>query len=368
MRSRLFTLHAPLLAIVSTLIGCASDAPLKNEADSLESRINKMVVEAEKKNFSGNVLVMKNGEKLFSRSYGYASVELAVPNNEQTVFLLGSCSKQFTAMCLLMLEEEGKLKVSDPALKHFPGLPTEWKDVRIEHMIAMTSGIPDFVEFKNFDKKLPMTEKRMCALMKGRPLEFKPGEKFRYSNTNYVLLTYLVGKLSGMPYEKFLMERIIEKHGLSSTGYYEQGKIVRNRADGYAPSRGGGLKRAAYIDMSNPTGAGALYSTVGDMAKWDAILRTAPPVSKKSMEKLVATSDKKPYSYGWVASRTAFGNRLLLGHEGQIDGFHSCIFRFPEEGVVIVALSNFEEAPVGPLCAQIAMELFGIKKPSDDKK
>ena len=207
--------------------------------------------------------------------YGMANLEHDVPNTPQTKFRLGSITKQFTAMAILILQERGKLKVEDKVKKYLPDAPKAWDEITIHHLLTHTSGIPNYTAYPEFLKTLPVrvTLKELIAKFKDKPLDFKPGEKFRYSNSGYVVLGQIIEKVSGKNYASFLKEAIFdplgdERHGLRQ----RHAPILKHRASGYTRRLGIVLTNCDYLDMSIPHAAGALYSTVEDLLKWDQAL------------------------------------------------------------------------------------------------
>jgi CubicO group peptidase (beta-lactamase class C family) len=253
--------------------------------------------------FSGSVLVAKGDQVLFAKGYGLANVEHDVPNTAQTKFRLGSITKQFTAMAILILQEQGKLSVDDLVSKHVDGCPEAWKDVTIHHLLTHTSGIPSFTSLPGYGASMPLPSSPRQTLDRVRdmPLEFAPGEKFVYSNSGYVLLGEIIEKVAGKPYEKFLPEVIFEPLGMKDTGYDFPAPIVPHRAAGYRRI-GDQLANAAYLDMTIPHGAGALYSTVEDLHRWSVALDERKLISSGAYEKMF-TPAKGNYAYGWIVDK-----------------------------------------------------------------
>src|SRR5438477_7777331 len=170
--------------------------------------------------FMGAVLVARGNEVLFSKGYGSANLEWSVPNTPTTKFRLGSVTKQFTAASILLLEERGKLSVEDPVKKHLPDAPAAWDKVTIFHLLTHTSGVADFTSFPDYPKIEPFatTPAKLVALFRDKPLDFDPGTEWRYDNSGYVLLTYLIEKITGDSYEKFVRENIFAPLGMTDTG------------------------------------------------------------------------------------------------------------------------------------------------------
>jgi CubicO group peptidase (beta-lactamase class C family) len=220
--------------------------------------------------FMGTALVARGNQVLFSKGYGSANLEWDIPNSPNTKFRLGSVTKQFTAACILLLEERGKLSVNDPLKKYLPDAPAGWDKITIFHLLTHTSGIPNFTGFPNYAKLEPFsaTATELVARFRGKPLDFQPGEKCSYSNSGYVLLGYLIEKITGDTYEKFVRENIFTPLGMKDSGYDSNTALIPHRAAGYVAGKSG-YEHAGFIHMSIPHGAGALYSTTEDLLKWE---------------------------------------------------------------------------------------------------
>jgi len=307
-------------------------------------------------NFSGSILIAKEGRILLSKGYGMADLEHDVPNTPQTIFRLGSVTKQFTSMAIMQLQEKGRLNVDDPIAKYLPTYPNG-EEITIHHLLTHTSGIPDFGDFPDLRKTImiPSPLEKTVQRFKDKPLEFTPGEKFKYSNSGYILLGYIIEKVCGTSYEEFLEENIFQPLNMMSSGYDHHDTLLKHRASGYSIV-GGGLTNAAYIDMSIPHAAGALYSTVEDLYLWDRVLYTEKLVKKSSLDKMF-TPFKGNYAYGWNV--LSLFDRKVINHGGGIDGFRTNIARYVDDDVCIVVLSNIETAPVDKISKDLAAILFG---------
>jgi CubicO group peptidase (beta-lactamase class C family) len=309
-------------------------------------------------NFSGSILIAQGDKILVSKGYGMANLELDVSNTPQTKFRLGSVTKQFTSMAIMQLQEKGLLNVNDPIKKYISDYPNGDK-ITIHHLLTHTSGIPNLTDFPDFTETMmiPSPVEKTIERFKNKPLEFEPGEKFSYSNSGYVLLGYLVEKISGKSYESFLNENIFQPLNMTNSGYDHNSTILKNRASGYSLGKDG-LINAPYIDMSLPIGGGALYSTVEDLYLWDRALYTEKLVSKASLEKMF-TPFKEDYGYGWAI--TELFNRKRVSHSGGINGFSCNISRYVNDDVCVIVLSNIEHAPVGQMAKDLAAIVFGEK-------
>ena len=329
-------------------------------AQDLATRLDRQVrVYVDQQRFNGSVLVARDGKVLFSKGYGMANAEWDVPNTPRTKFCLGSITKQFTATVVLMLERQGKLKVEDPVSKYVPGAPAAWKKVTIHHLLTHTSGIPSFTSFPDYIKTmtLPSPAAETVKRFRDKPLEFEPGSQFRYSNSGYVLLGYLIEKITGQSYEELVGKWIFGPLGMKDTGYDHPERILKNRASGYS-NAGKTLANARYLDMTIPHAAGSLYSTVEDLLIWDQALYTEKLLPAKVLERMF-TPFKDNYAYGWMV-RTE-NNRQVIGHGGGINGFSTMIVRIPQERLFTAALSNLETRDAGRIANELARLALGEK-------
>ncbi len=299
--------------------------------------------------FNGTALVAENGKVIFKKGYGLANFEWEIPNQTDTKFRIGSISKQFTALLIVKLAEEGKLKLDAPISTYLSNYPKETGDkITIQHLLTHSAGIPNYTDDPNFFKEKMRnryTPEEFVSTFSNLPLEFTPGEKFKYSNSGYFLLGYLIEKVSGKSYEDYLQEVILTPLQMKNTGYDHSQTVLKNRASGY-DKKGKLIKNTFYIDMSIPYSAGSLYSTVEDMFLWDQALYTNKLLSAKGMESLFASHINAWggfYGYGWAMREVANadGSKLkLIEHGGSINGFHSNISRIPADKSVIILLNN----------------------------
>lgn len=297
------------------------------------------------KKFMGSVLVARGGEVLLSKGYGSANLEWNIPNSPATKFRLGSVTKQFTAASILLLEERGKLKTDDPVKKFMADAPTAWDKVTIFHLLTHTSGIPSFTGFPDYKSQeaTATTPEKLVARFRDKPLDFQPGEKWSYSNSGYVLLGYLLEKVSGESYDKFVQQNIFGPLGMKDSGYDSNSAIIPRRAAGYAKGKDDAPENAGFIHMSIPFSAGALYSTTEDLLRWEQGLFGGKLLSAASLAKMT-TPFKEDYASG-VGVRTVSGHKVI-DHGGGIEGFNTFLAYYPEDKLTVVALSNLNgDAP-----------------------
>ncbi|MGH9663585.1 MAG: serine hydrolase [Bryobacteraceae bacterium] len=307
--------------------------------------------------FMGAVLVAKGGQMVFSKGYGMADREFDVPNSPDTKFRLGSLTKQFTAVAILQLQQHGKLSVDDHISKYIPESPAAWKDITIQELLSHTSGLPNFTSFPDYKEKerLPATPLSLIQRFLKKPLDFSPGAKFSYSNSGYIVLGYIIEKASGLSYEAYLKRNIFDPLDLQSTGYDHAATVLKRRASGYV-ARAARIENADYIDMSVPFAAGALYSTVNDLFRWDRALSTEKVLPKAALEKMFTPSQGN-YGDGWFITRLF--DRKVFTHSGGINGFASYIARYPDDDACVIVLANLQTAPSERIGKGLAAILFG---------
>jgi CubicO group peptidase (beta-lactamase class C family) len=301
--------------------------------------------------FMGSVLVARGDEVLFSKAYGSANLEWNVPNTLNSKFRIGSITKQFTAAAILLLEERGKLKLDDPIKTYYPNAPAAWDAITLRHLLGHTSGIPNYTNTPDIPRisAWRATPEELVKPVQDKPLEFQPGAQMRYSNTGYVLLGMAIEKASGTSYAAFLKQNIFDPLGMKDSGYDENALVLPQRAAGYSRAPGG-LVNASYVDMTTPFAAGALYSTVEDLLRWERALFGKKVLSDASLEKMT-TSGKGHYGMG--VSLVEEAGRPIIQHGGGIPGFNAKLMYYPNSDVVTVALSNLN----GPGADSIAQKL-----------
>lgn len=301
--------------------------------------------------FMGTVLVARDGDVLLSKGYGQANLEWQVPNTPTTKFRLGSLTKQFTAAAVLLLEERGKLETDDLVKLHMPDAPAAWSEITIFHLLTHTSGIPNFTALPEYRQMQPFDTPvvEIVARTRDKPLEFVPGERMNYSNSGYVLLGYLIEKISGQSYAQFVTENLFTPLGMKDSGYDSNAAVIAQRASGYTPGPNGPVN-AGFIHMSIPHAAGALYSTAEDLLRWERGLFGGRILSDASVRKMT-TPFRNAYALG-LAVATVDGRRSI-SHSGGIEGFNTSLAYYPESKVVVLALANLN----GPAADQIAAQL-----------
>ena len=293
--------------------------------------------------FSGSVLVARSGVPVFRQAFGLANREWDVPNTPNTKFRIGSITKQFTATAILQLAEAGKLSVDDPVSKYYAESPPAWNGITIRHLLTHTSGIPSFTSIPQFfdqQARLDRTPEEIIKLTRDKPLDFAPGSKYSYDNTGYVILGYIIEKVSGERYADYIQHHIFDALGMKSSGYDVSETLIPKRAAGYSRDKDH-YTNARYISMTEPYAAGSLYTTVDDMLTWDQAIYAAKLLSPASLQAMF-TDYGHGYGFGWVIDKQ-YGHPRNV-HAGGVNGFITRFDRFPEDKLTVVVFSNEDSA------------------------
>jgi len=317
-------------------------------ANTLEAHLDRLM-RVSHPDFSGSILVAVPGEEVILLSYGLADRENHVANTPETRFAIGSLTKSFTAMAILILEERGSLSVKDSICAYIDPCPDAWEDVTIHHLLTHTSGIPSYTDLYaqgliEGDPCQAYTTEEVIAFFRNRPLDFQPGSDWHYSNSGYFLLGVIIENLAGESYPDFVSENILLPLGMSETGYNDDRVLIEQRASGYI-LEDRQVINAPHWDVSTQFSAGGIYSTVGDLYLWDQALYANNLISAETLETVfssaVATGDDdQEYGYGWFLS--TLSGRRVVEHGGVVYGFSSQLTRYPDESVTIIILSNDE--------------------------
>jgi CubicO group peptidase (beta-lactamase class C family) len=308
--------------------------------------------------FMGAVLVAQDGRILMNKGYGSANLDWHIPNSPATRYRLGSVTKQFTAASILLLEERGKLRVEDPIRKYLPDAPAAWDQIAIFNLLTHTSGIPNFTSFPDYrsTEAAAATPEQLVARFRDRPLEFAPGSKWRYSNSGYVLLGYLIEKITGKTYSEFVRDNIFTPLGMKDSGYDSNTRVIENRATGYTPGPDGPAI-AGYIDMSIPFSAGGLYSTTGDLLRWEEGLYGGKLLQPVSLQKMT-TPFRNNYAFGLMVQKAAHGDRVI-SHSGGIEGFNTEVIYIPATHLAVIALANLNGSAAGDIAFDLRRVAHG---------
>ena len=351
-----------------------------SDSESAVPKIDKILsLLTKRESFTGAVLVAQNGEVLFSQGYGLADRDKNLPNTPQTKYRLGSITKQFTAMAILMLQAQGKLMVQDSICLYTPDCPEMWQGLTIHHLLTHTSGIPDFTNFPDYEisRATPSSPLQTIARFKDKPLDFKPGEKWSYSNSNYILLGHIIETTSGESFEMFIEKNIFEPVQMKNSGYAHTDDNLATGYTGFYDH----WETAAYMDLTIPYASGGLYSTMEDLYHWDQALYTKQLIPRDLLNLMFTAQARTPisslsYGYGWfvgemnnhqvvshgdgilnsVAQSRSYTSNSGNGPQGnnEIGGFAAEIRRYIDDKVTIIILSNRDTTNVGTISDQIA--------------
>jgi D-alanyl-D-alanine carboxypeptidase len=349
-------IHSPLFALVLLA------QPTPDFAAKADAHVEAYVRQGR---FMGSAIVAKDGKVLLAKGYGMANVEHEVPNKSNTKFRLGSITKQFTAVAILQLQEQGKLNVQDPIGKYIPNSPDAWKKVTIHHLLTHTSGVPSYTSTPDYAKQMREASKPLEFIerFKSKPLDFEPGSKHVYSNSGYFLLGIIIEQVSSKTYEAYLKENIFDRADMQDSGYDWDTKILKNRAAGYQRDKET-LRNAAYLDMGQPYAAGSLYSTVEDLYRWDRALKTEKILKQDSL-KAAWTPALNNYGYGWsmgeIKGDQIAGSHKTIGHGGGINGFSTMMLRLPDDDAFVAVFANMETPDSGRIANELARILLGAK-------
>lgn len=356
-----------LSSSVAALLLCVAIQP----AAAAEPSIPIIAAQVEAARLQQNIpglalLVMKNGQVVHQQGFGLANVELAVPVSPQSLFQTGSIGKMFTAVLILKLAESGQLSLDDPLSKHLPGTPPAWAAVTLRMMLNHTSGIPDYT-LADYGRIIPGGEAELLKIAQAKPLDFRPGNDWRYSNTAYVLLGQVIRNVTGRFYGDLLVEQLFRPLGMATARPINERDIVPGRAGGYELNAAKQLTNQMHLpQFLNSTADGSLYFSLGDYAAWEAAVRRRDPVLKPASW----TEMLKPgrlnsgaslgYAMGWNV-RSA-GDALIRGHGGSWQGFQTYYLAIehkdrPAEDLAVVVLANLDAAMPGTIARDVAKAL-----------
>jgi CubicO group peptidase (beta-lactamase class C family) len=297
------------------------------------------------------VLIAKDCKIIFQRSYGYADISTKQPNTAATEFRVGSLTKMFTSTAILQLAEKGKLSLTDPVNKYVSNF-AYGDSVKIINLLSHTSGIKGYT-----DSPEPTTLKESIDRFKYQPLAFVPGSQFEYNNFNYILLSYIAEKTSGVPFPKLIQSSVLSKAGMTHSGLDTKSRTSATRAHGYTTNPATAeWTEANEGNVALAAGAGALYSTLGDLYKWSEAI-SKHSVLPDSLIKLALKPIQNNYGMGWMTT-DAFG-RKQIGHTGSIPGFIANFMKFPDQDITIILLSNYEDVDGRQISKDLAAVTFG---------
>jgi len=355
---RIESIGRSVLTAMLAFAGCMLAGPVR--ADPIDDYVAKQMQRQQIPGLS--LAIVQRGRVVKSQGYGLADLENNVAVTPDTVFEIGSITKQFVATAILTLVEQGKIKLSDPATKYLADLPTSWSGVTIQQLLTHTSGIPDFEEILGYGAyRTPTTAQQVLAAAAAGPMDFPPGTQWHYSNTGYYLLGLITEKITGAPAVALIEKRILGPAGMTRTRSSAPTEIIAGRASGYA-LEGGRLENRDPMQPTAVGSAGDLVSTTGDLVRWNAALDAQSILEKESYARMWADqplADGSPsgYGFGWFVSPVR-GHRAQE-HSGGTAGFSSDTLRLPDDHVTVIVLTNSYSAnPAG-----IAMHISRLLVP-----
>jgi CubicO group peptidase (beta-lactamase class C family) len=366
------TLVAGLVTLSKPVHGQANDGRPER---LLEARVDSLMAKHTAPSTPGAaVLVVQDGQVLLKKGYGLAVIEQRTPIRADTRFLLASVSKQFTAMAIMILAERGKLSYDDRLSKFFPEFPPYADSITVRRLLNHVAGFPEyeelFMETGKVDRNWPRASSTPPSayeptahdalefLASKAKLRFRPGDRYEYSNSGYMILGQIIEKVSGQRYARFLGENIFAPLGMTETAVYDETKpAIPNRASSYRKSASGAYEQIDYTPFNAIYGEDNVVTTLGDLYRWDQALYTEQLVHESTLRMAFTPGrlndgSRTEYGFGWQL-------RPVLGlpttsHTGSWMGFRTVILRFPEKHTTVVVLANTNDLPVGAVVQEVA--------------
>ncbi len=353
------------LVFCFVFLGFMTNVSAKPEEVSNDKKIEKLVDQYMNEfntqyPFSGSILISHKGKVVLRKAYGKAYYEKNISNTPDTKYTLASVTKQFVAVGIMMLQEQNKLNVNDPISKYIPGYPNG-NNITIHNLLTHTSGIGEYLNYSFIftkEAKRHYSVDEIIELFKNKPIQFKPGEKFAYCNSNYVLLGRIIQNISNKPCEDFLRDNIFKPLKMKNTGFYLDAANVTNKAEGYLRTEDGVIKCSDtddFMDLSSAYTPGGMYSTVDDLYLWNKALNSNKLLKKESLDK-INTPYTKDLNYGYGVMVNNTHDKKCIYHSGGLPGVENHFFRYIDDDTCIIILSNLPSAG----CLSIEDNLYSI--------
>lgn len=360
-----------LKTLVVYLFCCFVLGSASAQTPALTSEFDKLLSEQFKPGESGaTALIAQKGKIVYHKAFGQANLELNVPMQRQTIFRIGSITKQFTAIAILQLMEQEKLNLQDEITKFIPDYPTHGHKITIEHLLTHTSGIKSYTDMKEFGDIIQknMKPEELISFFKNQPMDFVPGTQWNYNNSGFFLLGYIIEKVSGKTYPDYVEQVFFKPLGMTNSYYGNDEKVIKNRAAGYEPGKDG-IQNASPMSMTLPYAAGSIQSTVEDLWKWHQAVHAYRLVKKETLEKAFTpyklTNGKATnYGYGWFLGDIQ--GSPTIEHGGGINGFLTSSIYLPKEDVFVAVFSNSTAKSPDNVAAKLAA--WAIDKPYNFKE
>lgn len=361
------------LAVIALAI--AASSPARLAADQATDKVDKLFAAWDKTTSPGAALaVIKDGKIVYERGYGMARLENGAINKPDTVFDIGSVSKQFTAACAAILIREGKLRLEDDIRKYLPEMPAYDRPITVDHLLHHTSGLRNYCDLLDLagfreDADSPTVAVALEIIRRQKGLNHRPGEEYLYTNSGFFLLGQIIERVSGKSLNEFAQERIFRPLGMTKTLFLDDhNRIVKDRATGYVDGKGG-----LRVCMSNweQTGDGSVCTTVRDLYLWDQALYTNA-LGQDVMDRLQtrgALNSGMTIDYAWGLYISAYKGLKIVRHSGSWAGFRAPMVRFPEQRFSVIVLANLESISPSALAYSIAdIYLAGLlKEPPEEE-
>lgn len=351
-----------LVAVALSLLGAEALGAQMAIPDSVARRVDAVFAQLDRRDSPGCALgIYRDGRLAYARGYGSANLELGVPLTPASVFDIGSTSKQFTAMSILLLAREGKLGLDDEVRRYIPGLPDYGARMTIRHLLHHTSGIRDYTTLMTLagerTENWTTDDDALGIITRQEALNFPPGSQWQYSNSGYFLLSLVVKRVSGQSLRRFAQTRIFEPLGMAHTHIHDDhGMVVSNRATGYVPADSAGPFRIEMSDFEQ-TGDGSVFTTVEDLLKWDENFYTAAVGGRDLIADMVrpgTLDDGKPLDYAAGLFVDHYRGLKTVHHGGAWAGYRAQLLRFPDQHRSIACLCNLGAADPEGLAQQVA--------------
>jgi CubicO group peptidase (beta-lactamase class C family) len=313
-------------------------------AQTLETKVDSLLQEKYKPDAPGaTFLISKNGKIIYKKAFGLSNLELNLPMHTENVFEIASITKQFTATSILMLAEKGKLNLDDEITTFIPDYPTNGHKITVHHLLTHTSGIKDFTRVKGLNaiSTQDLAPLDLIDFFKNEPMDFAPGEKNKYNNSGYIILGYIIEKVSGQSYASFVEDQIFKVLGMTSSQYGSHREVIKNRVSGYHNK--GSYVNGRQVSYSFAYSTGALMSTVNDLFKWQEAIKNNLLINKETTEKVFTNytlnnGEHIDYGYGWHIKK--LNGISTREHGGHFFGFKSMGVYLPNEDIYVIGLNN----------------------------
>lgn len=352
------------LLLLSLLASSVGGREARAQADPSPAEIDGIFAEWDRDDSPGCALgVYRDGEMVYEAGYGMANLDWGIPIEPSTVFYVGSVSKQFTAASIALLVRGGRLALDDDIREYIPELPAYDPPVTIDHLLHHTGGIPDMyraMDAAGMSAYDPIDADEAISVLASQPLDFPPGDQFRYSNGGYFLLAQIVERASGMSFTEFTSENIFEPLGMSDTHFHgDAGHVIPRRAMSYERADSGEIKQN-YSSTFSFVGQGGLYTTVGDLIRWDRNFyesRVGGPGFREVLETRGRLNDGETIPYAFGLTHGEYRGTPVVGHTGGMMGFRAVLLRLPEHRFSVATLCNQSETDPSEL-ARGVLDLY----------